>query len=51
MDGEFVDPLRTFWRGKRVIEGIDAHEDARFALDHGLTAFSCFNNFRFRSIA
>jgi len=39
---EFVDPLRTFWRDQRVIEGIDTHEGARLALDHGFDGLLVF---------
>jgi isopentenyl diphosphate isomerase/L-lactate dehydrogenase-like FMN-dependent dehydrogenase len=35
MDWEFVDQLRNFWRGKLIIKGIDTHEDARSAVEHG----------------
>src|SRR5258706_3643781 len=38
MDWAFVDRLRKFWRGKLVIKGIDTHEDARMAAEHGFEA-------------
>lgn len=44
MDWEFVDQLRKFWRGKLVIKGIDTHEDARLALEHGFDAILVSNH-------
>jgi isopentenyl diphosphate isomerase/L-lactate dehydrogenase-like FMN-dependent dehydrogenase len=44
MDWEFVDQLRKFWRGKLVIKGIDTHEDARLALDHGFDGILVSNH-------
>jgi 4-hydroxymandelate oxidase len=38
MDWAFVDRLRKFWRGKLVIKGIDTHEDAHLAIEHGFDA-------------
>jgi hypothetical protein len=40
--GEFFDPPRKFWRGKLMIKGIDTHEDARLALDHGFDGILVF---------
>ena len=44
MDWAFVDRLRTFWRGKLIIKGIDTHEDARMAVDHGFDAILVSNH-------
>jgi isopentenyl diphosphate isomerase/L-lactate dehydrogenase-like FMN-dependent dehydrogenase len=44
MDWAFVDRLRTFWRGKLVIKGIDTHEDARLAIEHGFDAILVSNH-------
>ena len=44
MDWAFVDRLRKFWRGKLVIKGIDTHEDARMAIEHGFDAILVSNH-------
>jgi isopentenyl diphosphate isomerase/L-lactate dehydrogenase-like FMN-dependent dehydrogenase len=44
MDWAFVDRLRTFWRGKLIIKGIDTHEDARLCLDHGVDGILVSNH-------
>jgi isopentenyl diphosphate isomerase/L-lactate dehydrogenase-like FMN-dependent dehydrogenase len=44
MDWEFVDQLRKFWRGKLIIKGIDTHEDARLALEHGFDGILVSNH-------
>jgi isopentenyl diphosphate isomerase/L-lactate dehydrogenase-like FMN-dependent dehydrogenase len=44
MDWEFVDQLRKFWRGKLVIKGIDTHEDARLAVEHGFDGILVSNH-------
>jgi isopentenyl diphosphate isomerase/L-lactate dehydrogenase-like FMN-dependent dehydrogenase len=44
MDWAFVDRLRKFWRGKLVIKGIDTHEDARMAVEHGFDAILVSNH-------
>jgi isopentenyl diphosphate isomerase/L-lactate dehydrogenase-like FMN-dependent dehydrogenase len=44
MDWAFVDRLRTFWRGKLIIKGIDTHEDARLCLDHGIDGILVSNH-------
>jgi 4-hydroxymandelate oxidase len=44
MDWAFVDQLRKFWRGKLVIKGIDTHEDARMAIDHGFDGILVSNH-------
>jgi 4-hydroxymandelate oxidase len=44
MDWAFVDRLRKFWRGKLIIKGIDTHEDARMAVDHGFDAILVSNH-------
>jgi len=44
MDWAFVDQLRKFWRGKLIIKGIDTHEDARLALDHGFDGILVSNH-------
>ena len=44
MDWEFVDQLRKFWRGKLIIKGIDTHEDARLAVEHGFDGILVSNH-------
>src|SRR5437867_5551395 len=44
MDWEFVDQLRKFWPGKLVIKGIDTHEDARLAIEHGFDGILVSNH-------
>src|SRR6266705_2686447 len=44
MDWEFVDQLRKFWHGKLVIKGIDTHEDARLAIEHGFDGILVSNH-------
>ena len=44
MDWEFVNQLRKFWRGKLIIKGIDTHEDARMAVDHGFDGILVSNH-------
>jgi isopentenyl diphosphate isomerase/L-lactate dehydrogenase-like FMN-dependent dehydrogenase len=44
MDWAFVDRLRTFWKGKFIIKGIDTREDARLAVDHGLDGILVSNH-------
>jgi 4-hydroxymandelate oxidase len=44
MDWAFVDQLRKFWRGKLIIKGIDTHEDARLAVDHGFDGILVSNH-------
>jgi 4-hydroxymandelate oxidase len=44
MDWEFVDQLRKFWRGTLIIKGIDTHEDARLALEHGFDGILLSNH-------
>ena len=44
MDWAFVDQLRKFWKGKLVIKGIDTHEDARLAMDHGFDGILVSNH-------
>jgi isopentenyl diphosphate isomerase/L-lactate dehydrogenase-like FMN-dependent dehydrogenase len=44
MDWAFVDQLRKFWRGTLIIKGIDTHEDARLALEHGFDAILLSNH-------
>lgn len=44
MDWAFVDRLRRFWKGKFVIKGIDTHEDARLAIEHGLDGILVSNH-------
>src|ERR1051326_1727766 len=44
MDWAFVDRLRKFWRGKLVIKGIETHEDARLAIEHGFDAILVSNH-------
>jgi 4-hydroxymandelate oxidase len=44
MDWAFVDQLRKFWRGKLIIKGIDTHEDARMAIEHGFDGILVSNH-------
>jgi 4-hydroxymandelate oxidase len=44
MDWAFVDRLRTFWKGKFIIKGIDTHEDARLCLEHGIDGILVSNH-------
>src|SRR6476646_4712481 len=44
MDWAFVDRLRKFWRGKLVIKGIETHEDARLAIEHGVDGILVSNH-------
>jgi isopentenyl diphosphate isomerase/L-lactate dehydrogenase-like FMN-dependent dehydrogenase len=44
MDWAFVDQLRKFWRGTLVIKGIDTHEDARLAMEHGFDGILLSNH-------
>jgi 4-hydroxymandelate oxidase len=44
MDWAFVDRLRTFWKGRFIIKGIDTREDARLAVDHGLDGILVSNH-------
>jgi 4-hydroxymandelate oxidase len=44
MDWAFVDQLRKFWRGTLIIKGIDTHEDARLAIEHGFDGILVSNH-------
>src|SRR5262245_21545417 len=44
MDRAFVDQLRKFWRGKLIVKGIDTHEDARLAIEHGFDGILVSNH-------
>ena len=44
MDWAFVDRLRKFWRGQLIIKGIDTHEDARLAVEHGFDGILVSNH-------
>jgi isopentenyl diphosphate isomerase/L-lactate dehydrogenase-like FMN-dependent dehydrogenase len=44
MDWAFVDRLRTYWKGKLIIKGIDTREDARLAVDHGFDGILVSNH-------
>jgi isopentenyl diphosphate isomerase/L-lactate dehydrogenase-like FMN-dependent dehydrogenase len=44
MDWAFVDRLRTSWKGKLIIKGIDTREDARLAVDHGFDGILVSNH-------
>jgi isopentenyl diphosphate isomerase/L-lactate dehydrogenase-like FMN-dependent dehydrogenase len=44
MDWTFADRLRKFWKGKLLIKGIDTHEDARLAVDHGFDGILVSNH-------
>src|SRR5438067_2291664 len=44
MDWAFVERLRKFWRGKLIIKGIDTHEDAKMAVEHGFDGILISNH-------
>ena len=44
MDWAFVDRVRSFWKGKFIIKGIDGREDARLAVEHGLDGILVSNH-------
>ena len=44
MDWAFVDRLRTFWKGKFIIKGIDTREDARLCVEHGIDGILVSNH-------
>jgi 4-hydroxymandelate oxidase len=44
MDWAFVDRLRTFWKGKLIIKGMDTREDARLCLEHGIDGILVSNH-------
>lgn len=44
MDWAFVDRLRKFWKGKLIIKGIDTHEDAAMAVEHGFDGILVSNH-------
>jgi isopentenyl diphosphate isomerase/L-lactate dehydrogenase-like FMN-dependent dehydrogenase len=44
MDWAFVDRLRKSWKGKLIIKGIDTHEDAALAIEHGFDAIQVSNH-------
>jgi isopentenyl diphosphate isomerase/L-lactate dehydrogenase-like FMN-dependent dehydrogenase len=44
MDWSFVDRLRTAWKGRLFIKGIDGGEDAKLALDHGVDGILVSNH-------
>jgi len=44
MDWAFVDRLRTFWKGKFIVKGIDTREDARLCLEHGINGILVSNH-------
>jgi 4-hydroxymandelate oxidase len=44
MDWAFVDRLRTFWKGKFILKGIDTREDARLCLEHGIDGILVSNH-------
>jgi len=44
MDWAFVDRLRKFWRGRLIIKGIDTHEDAHLAVEHGFDGILVSNH-------
>ena len=44
MDWKFVERLRGYWKGKLVIKGIDTHEDAKLALEHGFDGILVSNH-------
>ena len=44
MDWAFVDRLRKYWKGTLVIKGIDTHEDAAMAVEHGFDGILVSNH-------
>ena len=44
MDWKFVERLRDYWKGKLVLKGIDTHEDAKLALEHGFDGILVSNH-------
>ncbi len=44
MDWAFVDRLRTYWKGKLIIKGIDTREDASLCVEHGADAILVSNH-------
>jgi 4-hydroxymandelate oxidase len=40
----FVERLRTFWKGRLIIKGIDTHEDALLCLEHGIDGILVSNH-------
>jgi isopentenyl diphosphate isomerase/L-lactate dehydrogenase-like FMN-dependent dehydrogenase len=44
IDWAFVDRLRTLWKGKFIIKGIDTREDARLCVEHGIDAIMVSNH-------
>lgn len=44
LDWTWADRIRKFWKGKFIIKGIDTHEDARLAIEHGLDAIHVSNH-------
>jgi 4-hydroxymandelate oxidase len=44
MDWAFVDRLRNSWKGKLIIKGIDTHEDAALAIEHGFDGILVSNH-------
>ena len=44
MDWLFVDRLRTSWKGKLLIKGVDTHEDAQLCLAHGVDGILVSNH-------
>jgi 4-hydroxymandelate oxidase len=43
-DWAYADRIRKFWKGKFLIKGIDTHEDARLAVDHGFDGIIVSNH-------
>ena len=44
IDWAFLERLRTRWKGKLIIKGIDTREDARLCLQHGIDAIMVSNH-------
>jgi 4-hydroxymandelate oxidase len=44
MDWAFVDRLRTGWKGKLIIKGIDSADDAKLCVEHGIDAVLVSNH-------
>jgi 4-hydroxymandelate oxidase len=44
IDWAYVSRLRGFWKSKLIIKGIDTHEDARLAIEHGFDGILVSNH-------
>jgi 4-hydroxymandelate oxidase len=44
LDWKFFDMIRTTWKGKLLVKGLETPEDARLAIDHGVDAVYVSNH-------